>query len=41
MKRKILCPICGKWLFTAEEGTQGNIYIWCRQCKEEIKIELK
>ena len=41
MKRKVYCPVCKKWLFSVGEYTTGNVYIWCKQCKKEIKIVIK
>ena len=42
MKRKIRCPKCGKWLFSIEMiNANCTIYIWCRQCKKEMKIKLE
>lgn len=41
MKRKIYCPICGKWLFSLDIGAKGTIYVWCRSCKREIKIKIE
>lgn len=41
MRRKVLCPICGKWLFTIEDKTKGTIYVWCRYCRKEIRINIK
>ena len=41
MKEKVYCPNCGKWLFTREPGASGVVYVWCRQCKKEIKIKIE
>lgn len=41
MKKKVVCPDCGKWLFTSEDGAEGIVYVWCRHCRKEIKIVLK
>lgn len=39
-KKYIFCPICGKKLFRIEENsTFNNIYLWCKKCCKEIKIE--
>ena len=41
MIKKIYCPCCGKWLFSIEVKAQGIVYIWCKGCKQEIKITLE
>jgi transcription elongation factor Elf1 len=42
MKRKIKCPVCGKWLFSVEnKTTKVTVYIWCRRCQKERKIDIE
>ena len=42
MKQKIKCPVCGKWLFSVDtERTKITIYIWCRRCQKERKIDIE
>lgn len=42
----VYCPICKarvnreKLLFKKTKQSKGSIYIYCRGCKEEIKINL-
>lgn len=39
-KRYIVCPQCGKKLFRVEKDSIfNNIYLWCKKCCKEIKIE--
>lgn len=36
----IVCPKCGKKLFRIEPNSvYDNIFIWCKNCKKEIRIE--
>lgn len=41
MIKKIYCPHCGKWLFSVYADTKGIVYVWCRQCRQEIEIILE
>lgn len=37
-----LCPYCGKKLFRIiETSDYNNIFIWCKTCKKEIKVDKK
>lgn len=39
-KRYALCPHCGKKLFrVTNESSYKNIYVWCKNCKKEIKVD--
>lgn len=34
-----LCPHCGKKLFrVTENSVYENIFVWCKNCKKEIKV---
>lgn len=36
----IKCPFCGKKLFRIEINSKfKNIYLWCKNCKREIKCD--
>ena len=36
------CPECGKKLFRVDENTKvENLYIKCRGCHKEIKVNIK
>lgn len=38
-KTYIQCPVCGKKLFRIDKDSSfKNIYIWCKDCRKEIKI---
>ena len=47
MKRKIMCPICARRGYTSWLASEDNIhgygylYLWCKRCKQEIKIDIK
>lgn len=46
MKKMIYCPEClkkgkKKRLAVVKDDTRGTIYLWCKECRKEIKIELK
>ena len=41
MINKVKCPIWGKWLFDLGEGAAGDFYIWCKQCRKEVHINIK
>jgi len=35
-----LCPKCGKKLFRVlDTSYYANIYVWCKNCKKEIKVD--
>jgi hypothetical protein len=36
----IKCPGCGK-LLGKQDKLSGTVYLWCRQCREEKRIELE
>ncbi|BFL08349.1 MULTISPECIES: hypothetical protein [Thomasclavelia] len=45
MKKEIYCPVCAKrgkkkLLGAVEEGSKGTVYLWCKEDKKPIKIEL-
>lgn len=35
MSEKLRCS-CGKWV--ARLGDDGDIYVWCKNCKKEVKL---
>lgn len=35
MSKKLRCD-CGKWV--ARLGDDGEIYVWCKNCKKEVKL---
>lgn len=38
----VCCPKCGKKLFkTTQKSTYVDIYVWCKNCKKEIKCTQK
>lgn len=38
-KKYVSCPKCGKKLFRIDENSiYNNIFLWCKKCCEEIKI---
>lgn len=38
-KLYITCPHCGKKLLRIDKDSQfKNIYVWCKICKKEIKL---
>lgn len=39
--RQIKCPKCGKILLYAHTSANGDIYPFCKRCKETIRITLK
>ena len=47
MLRKIIyCPLCRehghrKRLLEADQNAKGSVWIWCKGCKTEIKIDLE
>lgn len=45
MKTNIYCPECAKkgkkkLLGAVEKGAKGTVYLWCKEDKKAIKIEL-
>lgn len=38
--RKLLCPICGKYLLDVSDNASGNIRPFCKGCKAPINIKL-
>lgn len=45
MKKYIYCPECAKrgkkkLLGAVEEGSKGAVYLWCKEDKKAIKINL-
>lgn len=45
MKKNIYCPECAKrgkdkLLGAVEEGSKGILYLWCKEDKKPIKINL-
>lgn len=39
--KKVLCPVCGKWLFEIKPGTSGIVKAFCKRCKEAKEIRLE
>lgn len=35
MGKKLRCD-CGKWVARLDEN--GDIYVWCKNCKKEVKL---
>lgn len=33
--KKIRCKCCGKWVAVERNG---ELYVWCRRCKKEVKL---
>jgi len=41
MEKWVLCPACGKKLCRVDVESYGTLYLWCKRCKKEIKIQLE
>ncbi len=44
-KKEVYCPICEKrgrrkLLLKKHTSAKGEIFVWCRECKAEVKISL-
>mgnify|MGYP001200809089 CR=1 FL=1 len=41
MEKWVLCPACGKKLCRVEIKHDANLYLWCKRCKEEVKVHIE